>query len=202
VKKRGAPPHSNREHLTEDDLLRKLLDLLFRYRGLVRITILKNIALLTHSLLTLFQGARGGNGWLSQAAVARCLPLEIGPKGRQLRFFRFLTNPRVVPETLIPLHVALVCGLQVVRERLPMILDQTTIRGIPTLLIGLVFEGRGPVCSGIFFKKASLFWSEPKRMSWFITRAKQRPWAAFVPQRARSDVIPFFIILRKRSLCA
>lgn len=142
MKKRGTPPHSNREHLTEDDLLGKLLNLLFRYRGLVRITILKNIALLTRSLLTLFQGARGGNGWLSQAAVARCLPLEIGPKGRQLRLFRFLTNPRVMPETLIPLHVALVCGLQLVRERLPMILDQTTIRGIPTLLIGLVFEGR------------------------------------------------------------
>jgi Transposase DDE domain len=142
VKTRTRPTPSNRERLTEDDLLRKLLDLLFRYRGLVRITILKNIALLTHALLTLFQGARGGNGWLSQAAVARCLPLEIGPKGRQLRLFRFLRNPRLVPETLIPLHVALVCGLQSVRERLPMILDQTTLRGIQTLLIGLVFEGR------------------------------------------------------------
>lgn len=140
--KKGRSPHSNRERLTEDDLLRKLLDLLFRYPGLVRITTLKNIALLTHALLTLFQGARGGNGWLSQAAVARCLPLESGPKRRQLRLFRFLTNPRLVPETLIPLHVALVFGLQSVRERLPMILDQTSIRGIPTLLIGLVFEGR------------------------------------------------------------
>ncbi len=118
------------------------MDLLFRYRGLVRITTLKNIALLTHALLTLFQGARGGNGWLSQAAVARCLPLEIGPKARQLRLFRFLKNPRLVPETLIPLHVALVCGLQSGRQRLPMILDQTTLRGIQTLLIGLVFEGR------------------------------------------------------------
>jgi len=142
VKKGRSPHHSNRERLTEDDLLRKLLYLLLRYRGLVRITILKNIALLTHSLLTLFKGARGGNGWLSQAAVARCFPLEIGPKGRQLRLFRFLTNPKVVPETLIPLHVALVCGLQSIRQRLPMIFDQTTIRGIPTLLIGLVFEGR------------------------------------------------------------
>jgi hypothetical protein len=142
VKRRIGPSPSNRERLTEDDLLWKLLDLLLRYRGLVRVTILKNIALLTHALLTLFQGARGGNGWLSQAAVARCLPLEIGPKGRQLRLFRFLTNRRLVPETLIPLHVALVCGLQSVRERLPMILDQTTLRGIQTLLIGLVFEGR------------------------------------------------------------
>jgi hypothetical protein len=142
VRRKKDPSRSNRERLTEDDLLRRLLDLLFRYRGLVRITLLKNIALLTHALLTLFQGARGGNGWLSQAAVARCLPLEIGPKGRQLRLFRFLTNPRLVPETLIPLHVALVCGLQSVRERLPMILDQTTLRKVQTLLVGLVFEGR------------------------------------------------------------
>ncbi len=142
MKKRKGPPPGNRERLAEDDLLRRLLDLLFRYRGLVRKTILKNIALMTHSLLTLFQGARGGNGWLSQAAVARCLPLENGPRGRQLRLFRFLTNPRLVPETLIPLHVALVCGLQSVQERLIMVLDQTTIRNVPTLLLGLVFEGR------------------------------------------------------------
>lgn len=142
MKRRTGPSPSNRERLTEDDLLWRLLDLLFRYRGLVRITLLRNIALLTHALLTLFQGARGGNGWLSQAAIARCLPLEIGPKGRQLRLFRFLTNRRLVPETLIPLHVALVCGLQSVRARLPLIFDQTTIRGIPTLLMGLVFEGR------------------------------------------------------------
>jgi hypothetical protein len=143
MKKSRPPAFPNRERLSEeDDLLRKLLELLFRYRGLVRITILKNMALLTHALVTLFQGARGGNGWLSQAAVARCLPLEIGPRGRQLRLFRFLTNRRLVPETLIPLHVALVCGLQTVRQRLPMIFDQTTIRGIPTLLMGLVFEGR------------------------------------------------------------
>ena len=65
-----------------------------------------------------------------------------GPREGSCASFGFLTNPRLVPETLIPLHVALVCGLQSVRQRLPMIFDQTTIRGIPTLLIGLVFEGR------------------------------------------------------------
>jgi len=70
VKASRCPAKPNRERLTEDDFLRKLLDLLFRYRGLVRITILKNIALLTHALLTLFQGARGGNGWLSQDAYS------------------------------------------------------------------------------------------------------------------------------------
>jgi hypothetical protein len=52
-----------------------------------------------------------------------------------------LDNIRLTPELLIPLHIALACGTKL-RKRLPMILDQTTLRGIETLLIGLVFEGR------------------------------------------------------------
>jgi hypothetical protein len=47
----------------------------------------------------------------------------------------------------------LACGTKL-RERLPMILDQTTIRGIETLLIGLVFEGRVlPIAFSCFMKK-------------------------------------------------
>jgi hypothetical protein len=117
------------------------MELLFVYRGVIRVTILKNIALVTYALITLFQGARGGNGWLSKAALARCLPLGTGPKQREQRLYRFLDNVRLTPELLIPLHIALACGTRL-RERLPMILDQTTLRGIETLLIGLVFEGR------------------------------------------------------------
>lgn len=67
-KAKSAP---NQERILYDDLLGKRMDLLFLYQGMIRITILKNIALLTHALLTLFHGARGGNGWLSQAALAR-----------------------------------------------------------------------------------------------------------------------------------
>jgi hypothetical protein len=129
------------------------MELLFVYRGMIRVTILKNIALLTYALVTLFHGARGGNGWLSKAALARCLPLGTGPKEREQRLYRFLDNIRLTPELLIPLHVALVCGTKL-RERLPMILDQTSIRGIETLLIGLVFEGRVlPIAFSCFMKK-------------------------------------------------
>ena len=135
------PSSRNRERIESDDLLRKLLELLFVYRGMIRVTILKNMALVTYALVTLFRGARGGNGWLSKAALARCLPLGSGPKEREQRLYRFLDNVRLTPELLIPLHVALACGTKL-RERLPMILDQTTLRGIETLLIGLVFEGR------------------------------------------------------------
>src|SRR5512134_2606707 len=132
---------SNRQRIIEDELLGKLLALLFRYQGVVRVTILRNIALVTHALVTVFGGARGSNGWLSKAAVARCLPLEMGPKGREQRLYRLLSNPRFTPEVMIPLLVAVACGA-VGGERIPMILDQSTIRGIQTLLVGLVFEGR------------------------------------------------------------
>ncbi len=143
----------NQERIESDDLLRKLMDLLFVYRGMIRVTILKNIALVTYALVTLYHGARGGNGWLSKAALARCLPLGTGPKEREQRLYRFLGNHRLTPELLIPLHVALACGTKL-RERLPMILDQTTIRGIETLFVGLVFEGRVlPIAFSCFMKK-------------------------------------------------
>jgi hypothetical protein len=138
-KKARHPP--NQERILEDDLLRQLFQLLYFYRGVVRITLLRNIALLTHALLTLFHGARGANGWLSQAALARCFPLGSSPKGREQRLSRFLDNPRLTPEILIPLQIALVLGIQTTGS-VPLILDQTTIRGIQTLLIGAIFEGR------------------------------------------------------------
>jgi len=129
------------------------MEVLFLYRGMIRVTILKNLALVTYALVTLFHGARGGNGWLSKAALARCLPLGTGPKEREQRLYRFLDNLRLTPELLIPLHIALACGTKL-RERLPMILDQTTIRGIDTLLIGLVFEGRVlPIAFSCFTKE-------------------------------------------------
>ena len=147
------PSSRNRERIESDELLGKLMELLWVYRGMIRLTILKNIALVTHALITLYHGARGGNGWLSKAALARCLPLGTGPKEREQRLYRFLGNIRLTPEVLIPLHVALACGTKL-RERLPMILDQTTIRGIETLLIGLVFEGRVlPIAFSCFMKK-------------------------------------------------
>jgi hypothetical protein len=153
MKRKQRPGSRNTERIEYDPLLRKLLELLWVYRGMIRVTILKNIALITYALITLFSGARGGNGWLSKAALARCLPLGIGPKEREQRLYRFLDNIRLTPEVLIPLHVVLACGTQL-RERLPMILDQTTIRGIETLLIGLVFEGRVlPIAFSCFMKR-------------------------------------------------
>lgn len=79
--------------------------------------------------------------------------MGIGPKEGEQRLYRFLRNLFFTPEVLVPLHVALACGTKL-RERLPMILDQTTLRGIETLLIGLVFEGRVlPIAFSCFMEK-------------------------------------------------
>jgi hypothetical protein len=92
---RGA---SNQEWIKSDELLHKLMALLYAYRGLIRITILKNMALVTHALITFFGGARGGNGWLSQAALSRCMPLGTRPKERAKGLHRFLSNVRLTLE--------------------------------------------------------------------------------------------------------
>jgi hypothetical protein len=94
-------------------------------------TILKNIVLVTYALVILLFGPRGGNSWLS----------------------RFLDNIRSTPELLIPLHIALACGTKF-GERLPMVLDQTIIWGIETLLIGLIFEGQVfPIAFSCFMER-------------------------------------------------
>ena len=122
------------------------------YRGMIRVTILKNIALVTYAFDICFRGS--GRQWVAfESGPGSMLAVGTGPKRREQRLYRFLDNIRLTPEVLIPLHVALACGTKL-RERLPMILDQTTIRGIETLLIGLVFEGRVlPIAFSCFMRR-------------------------------------------------
>ena len=57
MKGKKRPSSPNAERIEYDDLLRKLLELLLTYRGMIRVTILKNVALVTYGLITLFHGA-------------------------------------------------------------------------------------------------------------------------------------------------
>ncbi len=204
---------SNRERIAHDKLQEKLYALLFTYRGIIRISILKNIALVTYALLNLFSGARGSNGWLSKAALARGLPLETGPKTREQRLYRFLANPRFTPEVMIPLLVALACGTRL-SEPTPLILDQTSIRGIPTLLIGLVFEGRViPVAFSCFIysriqKSQNILEHALILAVMSCFPAKQRPWLIMDRGYARVDLlmklglegIPFLVRAKRNVL--
>jgi hypothetical protein len=64
---------SNRERIAHDNLLEKLSALLLTYYGIIRISILKNIALVTYALLNLFSGARG-SAFRQRVAICRSSP--------------------------------------------------------------------------------------------------------------------------------
>jgi len=105
------------------------------FTGMIRITILKNIALVTYGLITLFQGL--GREWVAfESGPGSMFASGNWAEGKGTTVVSVLDNVRLTPELLIPLHIALACGTKL-RERLPMILDQTSIRGIETLLIGV-----------------------------------------------------------------
>ncbi len=100
-----------------------------------------NLALLTVAMLQLWRGARSGHGHLTLAALSRAVPLETREKARSKRLARLLRNPHLVGSALTPLLVRLALGPRP-RGWVPLVLDQTLLRGTPTLLAGVRVAGR------------------------------------------------------------
>jgi hypothetical protein len=100
-----------------------------------------NLALLTVAMLQLWRGARSGHGHLTLAALSRALPLEEREKARSKRLARLVRNPHLVGSALTPLLVRLALGPRP-RGWVPIVVDQTTLRGTPTLLAGVRVAGR------------------------------------------------------------
>jgi hypothetical protein len=100
-----------------------------------------NLALLTVAMLQLWRGARSGHGYLTLAALSRALPLEEGEKARSKRLARLVRNQHLVGSAMTPLLIRLALGPRP-RGWVPIVLDQTTLRGTPTLLAGVRVAGR------------------------------------------------------------
>lgn len=100
-----------------------------------------NLALLTVAMLQLWRGARSGHGHLTLAALSRAVPLAEREKARSKRLARLLRNPHLVGSALTPLLVRLALGPRP-RGWVPIVLDQTWLRGTPTLLAGVRVAGR------------------------------------------------------------
>jgi DDE family transposase len=100
-----------------------------------------NLALLTVAMLQLWRGARSGHGYLTLAALSRALPLAEGEKARSKRLARLVRNPHLVGSAMTPLLIRLALGPSP-RGWIPIVLDQTTLRGTPTLLAGVRVAGR------------------------------------------------------------
>ena len=100
-----------------------------------------NLALLTVAMLQLWRGARSGHGYLTLGALSRALPLEEREKARSKRLARLLRNQSLIGSALTPLLVRLALGPRP-RGWVPIVLDQTLLRGTPTLLAGVRVAGR------------------------------------------------------------
>ena len=107
----------------------------------------RNLAVVSVAVLCTLAAVRSGNGRLSLSALARCLPTAGVQKTRYKRLGRFLNNKHFCPEGMIPALVHLVVGGGRRRKRpadrlVPILLDQTDIAGIPTIMAGVVHRGR------------------------------------------------------------
>jgi hypothetical protein len=121
--------------------LRRVWRLLQRSAPGLRRWLALNLALLTVAMLQLWRGARSGHGHLTLAALSRALPLAEGEKARSKRLARLLRNKSLIGSALTPLLVRLALGPRP-RGWIPLVLDQTTLRGTPTLLAGVRVAGR------------------------------------------------------------
>jgi Transposase DDE domain len=95
-----------------------------------------NLALLTVAMLQLWRGARSGNGWLTLCALSRTLPLEEREKARSKRLYRLLANKHLEGPEMTPWLVLMALGPQA-SGWVPIVVDQTDIRGTPTLMAGI-----------------------------------------------------------------
>jgi hypothetical protein len=118
-----------------------------------------NLALLTVAMLQLWRGARSGHGYLTLAALSRALPLEEREKARSKRLARLLRNRHLVGSALTPLLVRLALGPRP-RGWVPIVVDQTTLRGTPTLLAGVRVAGRILPVAFACFEYATLHTSQ------------------------------------------
>ena len=100
-----------------------------------------NLAILTVAMLQLWRGARSGNGYLTLCALSRCMPLEESEKARSKRLYRLLRNKFLDGTEMTPLLVLLALGPNP-KGWVPIVVDQTTIRGIPTLMAGVRVANR------------------------------------------------------------
>jgi hypothetical protein len=113
------------------------------------------LALLTVAMLQLWRGARSGHGGLTLCALSRTLPLEEAEKVRSKRLSRLLRNEALDGTVMTPLLVRLALGRQP-QGWVPIVVDQTTIRGTPVIMAGVRVAHRILPVAFACFEYASL----------------------------------------------
>lgn len=107
----------------------------------IRKTVAKNLAHLTIAFLLLSRGEHSRNGKISISAISRVMITEAQPKNRYKRLNRFLDNSHFNVLDLVPGFFYFIYG-ETSLDLLPVVIDQTTIRGVEVISTSVPFEGR------------------------------------------------------------
>jgi hypothetical protein len=118
-----------------------------------------NLALLTVAMLQLWRGARSGNGLLSLCALSRTMPLDEGEKVRSKRLYRLLANKHLEGPEMTPWLILMALGPRA-SGWVPIVVDQTDIRGTPTLMAGIRVANRVLPVAFVAFEYSKLYKSQ------------------------------------------
>ncbi len=137
----------------EAPLIKRILDTIKELAPQTRKWLILNISVMAVAMLTLWRGARSGNGLITLCALARTLPLDESLKAREKRLYRLLANHHFEGPEMTPLLVRLALGNHPPCW-VPIVVDQTTIRGVETIMAGVRVARRVlPVAFACFEKK-------------------------------------------------
>ncbi|MFA6034789.1 MAG: transposase [Myxococcota bacterium] len=100
-----------------------------------------NISIMAVAMLTLWRGARSGNGKITLCALARTMPLDVNEKHREKRLYRLLRNKHLEGPEMTPFLVLMALGHNP-SPWVPIVVDQTTINGVETIMAGVLVARR------------------------------------------------------------
>jgi hypothetical protein len=107
----------------------------------LRRTVRKTLAVVCTAFLAVLAAARGGNGAVSLAALARVLPSPGRARARETRLGRFLDNRRVEGRA-VSTGLARLCFRPGPPRVVPVLFDQTQAGSTQALVVAVPFEGR------------------------------------------------------------
>jgi hypothetical protein len=96
-----------------------------------------NIAIMAVAMLVLWRGARSGNGHIPLCALARTMPMDTNEKAREKRLYRLLRNKHLEGPEMTPFLVLMALGSNP-PPWIPIVVDQTTINGVETIMAGIL----------------------------------------------------------------
>lgn len=100
-----------------------------------------NISIMAVAMLVLWRGARSGNGHITLCALARTMPLDTSEKAREKRLDRLLKNKHLEGPEMTPFLVLMALGNNP-PPWIPIVVDQTTINGVETIMAGILLAKR------------------------------------------------------------